>query len=287
MLLFQSTHPCGVRRAGKTDYKITSIVSIHAPLRGATSWPGTSKSISKRFNPRTPAGCDTPGTETSNRWSGFNPRTPAGCDKTSRTTWRCVVCFNPRTPAGCDSDQNLEKPKPEVGFNPRTPAGCDGPVLQFKTKTKNVSIHAPLRGATVSFIPSLQFLYVSIHAPLRGATNLSGIAWHGGKVSIHAPLRGATHARRCVRRQCRVSIHAPLRGATMASNRIEKSLSVSIHAPLRGATKTTLIFLTTISCFNPRTPAGCDLLFGARQATNQLFQSTHPCGVRQSRNDSL
>ena len=34
--MFQSTHPCGVRRAqDRADY-LTEEVSIHAPLRGAT-----------------------------------------------------------------------------------------------------------------------------------------------------------------------------------------------------------------------------------------------------------
>ena len=79
---------------------------------------------------------------------------------------------------------------------------------------------------------------------------------------------------------------------------------VSIHAPLRGATWRVSSTLPPNTCFNPRTPAGCDRgadvvvglhepvsihapLRGATGAEivivgNLLFQSTHPCGVRQN-----
>ena len=55
---FQSTHPCGVRRYITDGYALLIEVSIHAPLWGATGrclqiLPGR-----RRFNPRTPVGCD-------------------------------------------------------------------------------------------------------------------------------------------------------------------------------------------------------------------------------------
>ena len=53
---FQSTHPYGVRPSG-TYATAQDVVSIHAPLRGATS-------IVDAFTGR----------------DGFNPRTPTGCD---------------------------------------------------------------------------------------------------------------------------------------------------------------------------------------------------------------
>ena len=55
----------------------------------------------------------------------------------------------------------------------------------------------------------------------------------------------------------KVSIHAPTRGATEIQNANDWSFEVSIHAPTRGATK------------NP--PWTSNL---------QMFQSTHPRGVR-------
>jgi len=105
--LFQSTHPCGVRRriaicccpsdcfnprtrAGCDLSAIRQIddqkaVSIHAPVRGATRQGHGISGTVQCFNPRTRAGCD-PGV-------GY-------CTKKGR-------CFNPRTRAGCDS--NIKK----------------------------------------------------------------------------------------------------------------------------------------------------------------------------------
>ena len=55
-----------------------------------------------------------------------------------------------------------------------------------------VSIHAPLRGATLTVNYLTTSLTVSIHAPLRGATGNRMETFYQGGVSIHAPLRGAT-----------------------------------------------------------------------------------------------
>ena len=101
-------------------------VSIHAPLRGATHRQRWTQVQAERFNPRTPAGCDIDGEAPS--WSGlsFNPRTPAGCD----SAWSSLVLSR-------------------LGFNPRTPAGCDLAGTEWDGNLSDVSIHAPLRGATL------------------------------------------------------------------------------------------------------------------------------------------
>ena len=100
------------------------------------------------------------------------------------------------------------------------------------------------------------------------------------RVSIHAPTRGATHSRLlslsssgCFNPRThtgcditsgsyifarRVSIHAPTRGATDRFITSKPVISVSIHAPTRGAT---------------------NWLLGVRLA-DEVFQSTHPHGVR-------
>ena len=74
---------------------------------------------------------------------------------------------------------------------------------------------------------------------------------------IHA-LAGAT----CVLVQRitsnHVSIHAP-RGCTSLLRHYNTSLLFSIHAPLRGATPRSGFATPPARCFNPRTPAGCDL----------------------------
>ena len=58
-------------------------------------------------------------------------------------------CFNPRTPAGCDNDGALFG-SIIARFNPRTPAGCDLQDRDGRVRSRRVSIHAPLRGATIT-----------------------------------------------------------------------------------------------------------------------------------------
>ena len=79
-------------------------------------------------------------------------------------------------------------------------------------------------------------------------------------VSIHAPTRGATSPSLSPRIRIRVSIHAPTRGATIIDMYYAPHILVSIHAPTRGAT-----FLVQI-----------------RDGYIDMFQSTHPHGVRRS-----
>ena len=78
-------------------------------------------------------------------------------------------------------------------FNSRTPKGCDFQLLLTFFQDIQVSIHAPLKGATSLGSDEISTLLVSIHAPLKGATQ----AWQlidaqNWSVSIHAPLKGAT-----------------------------------------------------------------------------------------------
>ena len=145
---------------------------------------------------------------------------------------------------------------------------------------QDVSIHAPLRGATSGPGGRGAAHDVSIHAPLRGATCGSTSPRPSGKVSIHAPLRGATvwpmrwlrssacfnprpsargdGVRIYLTQQAIVSIHAPLRGATQVECAVQPAAQVSIHAPLRGATHQACGWRPTGRCFNPRPSARGD-----------------------------
>ena len=55
-------------------------------------------------------------------------------------------------------------------FNPRSPEGSDSDKSLCSVITV-ISIHAPLRGATVTGCPYIHTTLISIHAPLRGATD--------------------------------------------------------------------------------------------------------------------
>ena len=56
VVMFQSTHPCGVRMS-KLDIKKAIEVSIHAPVWGAKTRKGK-KCVALGFNPRTRVGCE-------------------------------------------------------------------------------------------------------------------------------------------------------------------------------------------------------------------------------------
>ena len=148
-----------------------------------------------------------------------------------------------------------------------------------------VSIHAPLRGATLEG-PGfwvLQVKFQSTHpCGVRHFLAMSHRAW----LSCFNPRTPAgcdVDDKLDVLCNLGVSIHAPLRGATIAA--LEKQAEadkVSIHAPLRGATLDDRLHRNPHSCFNPRTPAGCDGMVRRPSYQFNQFQSTHPCGVRLS-----
>ena len=100
-------------------------------------------------------------------------------------------------------------------------------------------------------------------------------------VSIHAPAWGATHAFRLYPFFFQVSIHAPAWGATFVRRSYAKRASlVSIHAPAWGATSRAGKNSAPARRFNPRTRVGCDSASPSDSLLGDMFQSTHPRGVR-------
>ena len=236
-------------------------ISIHAPQWGATTITSIGKSGAGDFNPRTPVGCDRAGSRSPGRGWDFNPRTPVGCDS---------------------GDVSIKS-------------------YQF------ISIHAPQWGATRN-APSLRpASTISIHAPQWGATRTSGtIRPTAGDFNPRTPV-GCDGRYRRRRAGFRISIHAPQWGATVHRTSRQhpkvfafqsthpsgvrptpagctvKHYQISIHAPQWGATGLLFAITCDTPYFNPRTPVGCDLVFGVPATASSLFQSTHPSGVRPPR----
>ena len=77
-----------------------------------------------------------------------------------------------------------------------------------------------------------------------------------------------------------ISIHAPQWGATGDGSRRPRSGLISIHAPQWGATTAPGVPRPATADFNPRTPVGCDARLFPVDVYCNLFQSTHPSGVR-------
>ncbi len=186
---------------------------------------------------------------------GFDPRSRAGSDSTTGRRGRSPKVSIHAPVRGATSRSSLptsalqfrstlpcgERPcksarhGAETGFDPRSRAGSDAG-RQDPLRRPRVSIHAPVRGATVDLAADAQKRCVSIHAPVRGATQSPARTRRLCMVSIHAPVRGATPDAGREPRLSRVSIHAPVRGATWLEGQDRPEGPVSIHAPVRGAT---------------------------------------------------
>ena len=81
-------------------------------------------------------------------------------------------------------------------FNSRSREGSDLQRKMSKGQITAVSIHAPVKGATLLHWLEKVTIWVSIHAPVKGATYGCCRCAQYGDVSIHAPVKGATEPRR-------------------------------------------------------------------------------------------
>ena len=143
-------------------------VSIHAPVRGATT-------ISPKLE----------------RWKEVSIHAPVrGATHHGQAHPVGTRRFNPRAREGRDILVPIIAGHP-ARFNPRAREGRDRhhqrPACQWA-----VSIHAPVRGATLMQATLQTNGVVSIHAPVRGATSDLFSHFQQDEVSIHAPVRGAT-----------------------------------------------------------------------------------------------
>ena len=102
-VMFQSTHPHGVRLSG-TDT--------------------CSRFAGPSFNPRTHTGCDNAPAWYTDGIELFQSTHPHGVRQRHSFALSNVLCFNPRTHTGCDV-VNYYATMALSGFNPRTHTGCD------------------------------------------------------------------------------------------------------------------------------------------------------------------
>ena len=144
-------------------------ISIHAPVKGATLYTDRGFGTYYNFNPRTREGCDLGkrGTQDGQRtisihapvkgatWAlirreflliSIHAPVKGATSKADCINWQ-LHYFNPRTREGCDIYFDGWK-SPVKHFNPRTREGCDtgsGAVTRLQAE---ISIHAPVKGAT-------------------------------------------------------------------------------------------------------------------------------------------
>ncbi len=180
------------------------------------------------------------------------------------------------------------------GFQSTHPHGCD----YFANRVNlynSVSIHAPARGATKLIFPAvMRFRFNpthshgvrprSIDSKRRPQVSSTHTHWCD-KNSCNSGVRkgfnprtrtGATWCRKFQYRCILVSIHAP--DGVRRGYRINKADNVSIHAPARVRHLRRLI--SKGSYVSIHAPARGATQFGKRRYLINLFQSTHPHGVR-------
>ena len=102
-----------------------SIISIHAPARGATLPPYITVYIWKHFNPRSREGSDLPLFQNTYKHTHFNPRSREGSD------FFCSFSF-----------------LLSLSFQSTLPRGERQPGSALEQYVYGISIHAPARGAT-------------------------------------------------------------------------------------------------------------------------------------------
>ena len=100
-------------------------VSIHAPVKGATSSALCLLGLTSRFNSRSREGSDSDNRSTPPRHSRFNSRSREGSDYRRARTKAMYSCFNSRSREGSDLS-----------------------TIGDTIKNTRVSIHAPVKGAT-------------------------------------------------------------------------------------------------------------------------------------------
>ena len=257
---FQSTRPCGPRRL---DFRATRIrracVSIHAAVRAAT-----------------PAGAGRNRSTTVSIHAAVRAATAA-----RRSMRHCRRSFNPRGRAGRDLSHRAETSAWHPGFNPRGRAGRDAELSRLMMLARRVSIHAAVRAATTVACSRLDALdQVSIHAAVRAATSvLSGDVEPAQMFQSTRPCgpRRGRQAIVTVPDRC-VSIHAAVRAATSTPPgccRGHDRFNPRGRAG-RDAVSATDPYAIHRRCFNPRGRAGRDLM--QRDAPSARRSSFNPRG---------
>ncbi len=165
--LFQSTRPCGARRARQPD--------------GRAGW---------QFQSTRPCGARRKSKRLRTGQSRFNPRARVGRDSSliRGTRLKTVSIHAPvwgatswKMPIGVCLMVSIHAPVWGATHS-----------ATITSQDQAVSIHAPVWGATYSLPALSKRGRVSIHAPVWGATETAKIDGSRFSVSIHAPVWGAT-----------------------------------------------------------------------------------------------
>ncbi len=234
------------------------IVSIHAPVRGAARAADRCWRWGGCFDPRSRAGSDVHYGCPSRGPHGFRSTLPCGERRRATASAQASSMFRSTLPCG------------------ERPGSC-----RRCRRRWDVSIHAPVRGATIDDS------YVVSTPEFRSTLPC-------GERRCEAVADGRTKMFRstlpCGERRCidgtsllgrTVSIHAPVRGATRIMPAMSSAVGCFDPRSRAGSDPLRRIASDQIRRFDPRSRAGSDIDIIGRTASLGAFRSTLPCGERQ------
>ncbi len=256
--MFQSMRPCGARHLHIDRRRGTVVVSIHAPVRGATGY--LVKAAPELL---------------------FQSTRPCGARRLALGDLQVPVLFQSTRPCGARL-MLFRRPAPGYSsFNPRARAGRDLRGRIRWVPRRGVSIHAPVRGATYAqragwpaqcgFNPRAR----AGRDEGRPLQRMQGLCFNprarAGRDSLPCVTRPNAwlfqSTRPCGARRRRLPLQRRLKCFNpraragrdiVGAKRFTMILMVSIHAPVRGATWRIGFRLGRSSRFNPRARAGRD-----------------------------
>ncbi len=188
------------------------VVSIRAPMQGATARSSPARTHRSRFDPRPHAGGDatcrrprasqlvsirapmqgaTPPAEPHISTSTFRSAPPCRGRLIARSVYQAIRLFRSAPP--CRGRPPAHQVRAAPGrFDPRPHAGGDGLYINTGAPDGQFRSAPPCRGRPAPRSGGRASRGVSIRAPMQGATGCCRLIGRHVGVSIHAPMQGAT-----------------------------------------------------------------------------------------------
>ena len=168
-----------------------SIISIHAPAKGATIYGKWGRVDLADFNPRSREGSDCP-LDGPTLVGQISIHAPAkGATSTVPDDYPQYCVFQSTLPRR-ERQISICSHQPFQHFNPRSREGSDGNADIRGSNRRNISIHAPAKGATTA-VRRYRYTTGNFNPRSREGSDYVRVRVSGaGPISIHAPAKGAT-----------------------------------------------------------------------------------------------
>ena len=161
----------GCDTTGAAFSAFAASISIHAPVKGATTIGIIHIYAIADFNPRTREGCDNVLLIVIKHLFVISIHAPVkGATVNDFHHLLFVLLISIHAPVKGATHGFPCCKFVDTNFNPRTREGCDTKEINRALKDLSISIHAPVKGATKMEDYIYRMMDISIHAPVKGAT---------------------------------------------------------------------------------------------------------------------